>query len=367
MASAKPAPSKNKNSQSFLYKLLTVLLLVGGGISIYSYSLSLIHRDTAQRTVWTVLWSNVIAMQRDTDWGNFLAALVAVGGYLLDAWNNRRYRQLEAQMERVSSQSRNLLVPVTLQCHSFRFATLQFVDRHMTMGCIQKYLNDKNNKEKEKENMNDDNTTTQRATSWDDETPRTTTNTIKHSARFNAVALCEKLLEEQLESSPYGVTELPLYLRHPASNAFLLCDCFLQATATGLPSQQDDDDTCFSFFGRPADQSTKGSVSSSIMPELSSTSSSSTTCTAARITSFQPSPQLRTRRGYATTVPHELPRPLHHALLHCDKPHSALWKSYEAFIRHEFLPAVDRIASIVDEHGNLMEPVPPARLREIFQ
>jgi hypothetical protein len=351
------APSR-RNSQSN-YKLLTALLLVGG-TSIYNYSFSLILKDTAQTTtgpwttVWMVLWSNLMAMQRETDWGNFLAALVAVGGYLLDAWSNRQYRQLEAQMERVSSQSRNLLVPVTMQCHSFRFATLQFVDRHMTMDCIQKYLDDKN----KNENKKDDHNTSQRPTSLDDETQSTTiqtTKTTKHSGRLTAVALCEKLLEEQLESSPSGFTEIPLYLRHPASNAFLVCDCFLQATATGLPSQQHDDDTYFSFFCKPDDRITKGS-SSSPMAEVSSTPSSRTTCSA-----------FRTRRGYATTVPHELPRPLHHALLHCDKPHSALWKSYEAFIRHEFLPTVVRIACIIDEHGNLMEPVRPARLREIFQ
>jgi hypothetical protein len=67
-----------------------------------------------------------------------------------------------------------------------------------------------------------------------------------------------------------------------------------------------------------------------------------------------------------TTSPRELPRFLHTAIEKCERPTSALWRSYEAFIRHEFVPGVDRIAEIIDEHGHLMEPLPPERLAEIF-
>jgi len=62
---------------------------------------------------------------------------------------------------------------------------------------------------------------------------------------------------------------------------------------------------------------------------------------------------------------HELPLALHEEIKRCDRS-SKLWKSYEAFIRHSFVPAVEAIATLIDKNGHLMEPVPPARLRELF-
>jgi len=65
------------------------------------------------------------------------------------------------------------------------------------------------------------------------------------------------------------------------------------------------------------------------------------------------------------TSKHELPLILHNAIQHCDRK-SKLWKSYEAFVRYSFVPAVQRIADIIDENGHLMEPVGSKRLTELF-
>lgn len=62
----------------------------------------------------------------------------------------------------------------------------------------------------------------------------------------------------------------------------------------------------------------------------------------------------------------ELPLILHREIEQCDR-NSTLWKSYEAFIQYRYLPAIERIGEIVDEHGHLMEPVPPHRMKEIFK
>ena len=65
------------------------------------------------------------------------------------------------------------------------------------------------------------------------------------------------------------------------------------------------------------------------------------------------------------THPRELPIILHDEILKCDR-NSKLWKSYEAFIRYSYLPVIERIGGIIDEHGHLKEPVPAARMKEIF-
>lgn len=80
-----------------------------------------------------------------------------------------------------------------------------------------------------------------------------------------------------------------------------------------------------------------------------------------RITTPQNTVRARTR----VISKHELPLILHNEIQQCDRE-SKLWKSYESFIRHSFVPTVERIASIVDEHGHLMERVPPKRLEELF-
>jgi len=51
------------------------------------------------------------------------------------------------------------------------------------------------------------------------------------------------------------------------------------------------------------------------------------------------------------TNTHELPLLLHNEIDKCDR-NSSLWNSYEAFIRYSFVPAVERIASIIDEYGH---------------
>jgi hypothetical protein len=217
------------------------------------------------------------ALLLQTDLGNALAALLAVGGYLLDHWNSRKSQQLEAQMARVSAQSHELLVPVTMQFHSLYLgATLQFVDKQL------------------------------------DKIPELSPG---ESAKYQVYG--RHLLKKYI-SSP--VMEMPTELNDPKSVALLIGE-------TMMTEQKN---------------------------------ASKTGVTAAM--------------GVApmTTSPRELPLVLHNALENCQnkkkksKPTSILWKSYEAFIRHEFVPAVDRIAEIIDEHGHLMEPVPPKRLAEIF-
>ena len=66
------------------------------------------------------------------DFGNAIAALLAVGGYLLEHYFSRQSSQLERQMERVEQQSHQLLVPVTFQWHSlWTVSTLNFIDVHI--------------------------------------------------------------------------------------------------------------------------------------------------------------------------------------------------------------------------------------------
>ena len=68
---------------------------------------------------------------------------------------------------------------------------------------------------------------------------------------------------------------------------------------------------------------------------------------------------------WTITSKHELPLILHNEIQKCDRG-SKLWKSYETFIRHSFVPTVEKIANIIDENGHLMEPVSSARMKEIF-
>ena len=72
------------------------------------------------------------------------------------------------------------------------------------------------------------------------------------------------------------------------------------------------------------------------------------------------------KREAATMLPRELPLFLHSALQTCERPSSKLWREYEIFIRHEFVPSVNRIAEIIHEHGDLMESVPAAKLEKMF-
>jgi hypothetical protein len=208
-----------------------------------------------------------------SDFGNALAALLAVGGYLLDHWNSRKSQQMEAQMARVMAQSHELLIPVTMQFHSLYLgATLQFVDKHL------------------------------------DKIPKLSPD--------ESVDYTDDILKKYT-SSP--VMEMPTELNDPKSIALLITEIMMTER--------------------------KSTLKTGVTAAMGA---------APRITS-----------------PRELPLVLHKAIENCqkegeNKPTSILWKSYEAFIRHEFVPAVDRIAEIIDEHGHLMQPVSPKRLAEIF-
>jgi len=64
------------------------------------------------------------------DYGNAIAALVAVGGYLLENMSTRKAQRQEKQMERVEAQSHELLVPVTVQFQGlWILAVHSFVDK----------------------------------------------------------------------------------------------------------------------------------------------------------------------------------------------------------------------------------------------
>eukprot|EP00927_Polykrikos_kofoidii_P041037 TRINITY_DN3496_c0_g2_i2.p1 TRINITY_DN3496_c0_g2~~TRINITY_DN3496_c0_g2_i2.p1 ORF type:complete len:362 (-),score=47.57 TRINITY_DN3496_c0_g2_i2:143-1162(-) len=60
----------------------------------------------------------------------------------------------------------------------------------------------------------------------------------------------------------------------------------------------------------------------------------------------------------------ELPRKMEAAIRH--DAESRLATNYRAFIRNIWMPGVRQIAEIVEEHSHLMEPVPLARLQQLF-
>jgi hypothetical protein len=230
------------------------------GVSL-SVLFALRHSTNVRSGVW--LWI------LQSDFGNALAALVAVGGYMLDHWNQRKSQQLEAQMQRVTAQSQEFLVPVTTQCHAlFLGSMLHFVDKHMS------------------------------STAYLMETEYGDANYSSH------------LLKEYLRTP---VLEMPTELTNPSSVAFIALE-ILMKERKGKSSN---------------DESRVG-----IAPKI--------------------------------TSPRELPKFLHTAVENCDRPNSKLWKSYEAFVRHEFVPAVNRIAELIDEHGHLMASICPKRLAQMF-
>lgn len=242
----------SKRSQS---TNLVVLGAIGISLPIFYAIRSLPH------SLFAIWWTWIL----QHDLGNALAALVAVAGYMVEHKNSRRLRQLEAQIDRVLSQSHELLVPITTQMQALCLGSIRhFVDAH-----------------------------------FDD---------AKHLivSEYGDAQLSEKLLSQFSELAWFNV---PTEVRHPASFLFWRVDVMchngkIEKSALGLT------------------------------PAISS--------------------------------PTELPAFLHRAIQECDKPNSRLWKSYEAFVRCELLPAVDRIAEIIDRSGHLMEPVSPARLTELF-
>lgn len=227
---------------------------------IFAYGSKIQDYEEAFNSIWQIL--------SESDLGNAIAALVAVGGYLLETYNSRRAQQLEAQIARVSSQSHDLLVPITTQFHSMWMgSTLAFIDKH-----IQTVLDN-----------------IEISTDGDD-----TTEEAKQ---------CQAIFEQAM-SHPFLST--PTELTNPISVALLVTKAVISTTSNG-PGQM------------------------------------------------------------RTLVPYELPDVLHNAVKKSSNSQSStLWKDYEAFIRHEFVPAVQRIADIIDEFGNLMEPIPMSKLEEMF-
>jgi hypothetical protein len=71
------------------------------------------------------------------------------------------------------------------------------------------------------------------------------------------------------------------------------------------------------------------------------------------------------------SLPRELPPAMYDAVLKAmpstqDNEISPLWHDYEQFVRFELVPGVQQIADMIEKYGDLMEPVPPERLNEIF-
>ena len=199
------------------------------------------------------------------DLGNVIAALLAVGGYLLEHWMSRKASQLEKQMERVEAQSHQLLVPVTTQFQSLWLGSLlSFVDKHAdTVLAIQE------NKE----------------------------------ARAKYIAMTK-----ELSVSNPTVHEIPTSLKNPVSFTMLIENMVYD-------HEGGDDAASWKLW---------------------------------RVSSKR-----------------ELPRILHEAIQKCNRESSG-WKAYEAFVRHSLVPAIQKIADIIDEHGHLMEPVPTSRLVELY-
>ena len=195
------------------------------------------------------------------DWGNIIAALVAVGGYISDQFFSRKQAQLEKQMDRVEAQSHELLVPLTMQLH------------RLWHGCIMNFVD-----------LNCEDIL------------------IKQNQHSKTLEQCNKTLESWVAKNKndheWFQLEVPRNYRNPVSFAWSM-EVMYEGTSLRI------------------------------------------------------------------THPRELPVILHDAIQSCDR-NSTLWKSYEAFIRHRYVPTVQRIGEIINEHGHLMEPVPPDRLKELF-
>ena len=190
------------------------------------------------------------------DYGNAIAALVAVGGYFLENMSTRKAQQLEKQMERVQAQSHELLVPVTVQFQSlWTVAVHSFVDKQS-----EQFIDKPEYKETKR--------------------------------RF-------EMMSENLFAKA-SFLQKPFMLNNSLTFSMLADNIIVPDTMCWL-------------------------IASKI----------------------------------------ELPKFLHDEIAKSDRE-SDLWKDYEMFIRHTFLPLVTNIADIVNEHGHLMETVPPSRLRQMY-
>ena len=81
----------------------------------------------------------LFAVLNSIDYGNAIAALVAVGGYLLEHWISRKASKLEKQMERVEAQSHQFLVPGEIRDVNCFFFAISFmlIDHRIFIVTIQ--------------------------------------------------------------------------------------------------------------------------------------------------------------------------------------------------------------------------------------
>ena len=104
-------------------RALYLAAFFGAAASLFAYH----HSSIISLVNWEILATY--------DFGNAMAALVAVGGYLLEHYISRKASQLEKQMERVEAQMA-FLVPVTLEFHAlWQGAVTSFIDK-----CVGQYL-----------------------------------------------------------------------------------------------------------------------------------------------------------------------------------------------------------------------------------
>ena len=342
--------------------------------------------------------SIVTSITKSDNIGNLLAAIVAVTGYLLDAYNTRKYKQLETQIERVCNQSRNLLVPITTQFHSlFTISTLQFVDTHLSNDIILKYVKDHPQYDKciisNLQTIVDSNS----SSSSNNKIGDVIKGEVTIKRKDDVKKFCERFLRLYIQAtsnSNSGYYASPDHLQNPVSLPFLYEDVLFRRIYVKTDdivlvddvSYRDDETERSTDNDNNNDEGliTPKNESTSYVTKMSSDAGAVTTNTArpSLIKSIGEVKKCTTsiqgnnggkfrRRPGAITSPQELPNPLHYALLqipHKDKvsKNSYLWKSYELFIRNEFVPIVKSIAAIIDEHSNIMEPVPASRLEEIF-
>ena len=390
MMHSKSSLSRISSSRSVILfvaiAIITTGTIVSGRYFLYATSISSIPHYT-----YTSILTLLSTISESENIGNLLAAVVAVTGYLLDAYNTRKYKQLETQIERVSCQSRNLLVPITTQFHSlYTISTLQFVDNYLTKDIIQTYIDDHPNYITsiisnlqtiiDSNNAGKNNGTTQSST----DKPNNVVDQF-----------CNQFLELYIHATASGYYEIPESLQHPVSLAFLNEDVLFRRTYEESPPHDDGhdnvgnddkthggaDDEEYVVQEPPASIVKVSETTTATRTSASSTNSNSTSSSVRptllkstndvkKYTTTIQGKKSNTRRPGAITSPQELPNPLHYALSQLTEEEKAttsyLWKSYELFIRNEFVPTVKTIATIIEEHGNIMEPVPPARLQEIY-
>ena len=371
--------------------IITTGTVISGRYFLYATTSSITVLSHVPQYTFASIVTLISTISESDNIGNLLAALVAVAGYLLDAYNTRKYKQLETQIERVSCQSRNLLVPITTQFHSlYTISTLQFVDNYLTKDMIHTYINDHPNYttsilsnlqttiDSNKGNGTASSVTTRLKKSNDEH---------DHNKKDDDVdQFCSQFVELYIHATASGYYEIPENLQNPVSLAFLNEDVLFRRKYEEIPQQDDDDENVDGADDeddvvQPPTSVEKVSETTTTRTSASSMNSNSTSSSSIRPTLIKSTNDVKkysttiqgkksnSRRPGAITSPQELPNPLHYALQKLseeEKPTSYLWKSYELFIRNEFVPTVNTIASIIEEHGNIMEPVPPPRLQEIY-